>query len=209
MYSDILSSSTVVYPSRVSWRKPRNTLTKLLSPEEQKQPWRVYTSPGLVTAFLLGEVWGAIITLISRDISAEFGGETRYETFRIFQAFVDGPYSQHLGIVIKIAWELLGIVICESIDTVKVRLATQYLAIHQEETGDLSEVDRTEEAKDQDTVPRPAVHLPPCEIIAGRPQLPYEGVLDCVSKLYQKEGFASLLRGTFYTSMKVVFKYLI
>lgn len=163
---------------------------------------------GWLFPFLLKEIWASISGQISDNINDLFArtlfvNETRFTVREAHPSLISLLIRGFLDVV----WTLVYVLVLESNATVQVRMATQALAPLPEQAGVDNDLETSDPSTNQSPAPRTLVYLHPCEVIAGRPHLPYNGFGDCMVKLYKEEGCTSLIRGAAYTTLLVVFSH--
>ena len=164
--------------------------------------------PGLAVSFLLNEIWASISGQVCDNIDDLFA-HTMFVNGTRFTIRDAHPSLNSLLIrgFLHVVWTLVYVLVRESNATVQVRMATQALAPLPEQAGGDNDLETSDPSTNQSPAPRTLVYLHPCEVIAGRPHLPYNGFGDCMVKLYKEDGCTSLIRGAAYTTLLVVFSH--
>lgn len=215
---ELLMRRTMTCPDFVNWLRPRTALRHVLSPEEVLHPWRLYLIPGLIPAVLFRNVILIRLTLLVRHwlvpafdrLKEVAPADPKHDVFEgptsaLYQISVTGMLSFLL---------FMGVIacVCTVLDCVLVRLMVQYDRSttisapashnHQAQVG-AEPISASEEQLSQE----PVLSLRHCfhtedttSNYFGTAQVePYEGVFDCMQKMYREEGSESLFRGMLYT----------
>ena len=127
----VLTNRSVVHPRLLNWRSFRACLEEIMSPEELRQPWRLFVLPGVAESVVLRLLWNGVL-----------GTAVRFLTFPSLVTGMDprpiapgegeysGPSSDTSGVsvIALIAycfWLALSLVVLAPLDCITVRLSVQ------------------------------------------------------------------------------------
>lgn len=183
---------SIVYRKQVDWSNPPKALSEVLSPDERKQPWRIYAIPGLAVTFFLSNVFMALVSFFTDELVSGLAGQPYFMTTSyLFQGIKASAHSRAIGTLILAIWEVLNSLWVSMVQVVLIRLATQRLSL---EPFDAT-APRTSTKDDRKPLSDTVVKIHPSSVAESRPVLPYKGPLDCMTKIIDEEGFSSLFRG--------------
>lgn len=186
-----LTCRASVHPRQAPLSKPWEAFTQVLTENERKQPWSIYTQPGLLVAKLLEELLVPLLIVLLKVPSGSRGKKGLVSTFSRSRGSVDG-----LAATVVTAFKFaLVIAVFEVLETVFARLAVQ-VWVQPKPKPYVGEIDASSSVPDKEAATSGAmVQLHPCEKPMVYFALPYKGVFSCIGKVRREEGFLSFIRG--------------
>lgn len=180
--TDRLPIRSIITPYRLPYN-PRSCLRILLSPSELAKPHTLYLTPGLLAVTALHAVSVTLVARFIRGIVLGHPDET---------GIYGAAWWQWLFFVIYQAGASLWLVPFEVVAT---RLSIQ------QNTGGYALAGVGPGVSDEEAMPEGVEYAGTDEDVIGlRPgQEPYEGLVDCVRKVIDEEGWPSLYRGWWWT----------
>lgn len=206
---EVVLYRTMVYPRRLNWKEPKRCLRAVLSEAEIKNPWRLYTLPGVFVLLLVRQ-------LVATGLQAtpNFVLEAYRANFVHFVLGAPEAAAKLTAVrfLVLVVYSALTVALTVPIQVLIVRLATQRTASSALHAEDAAEPDvftpRTLEPTSE-----PVISLRPCteplneaESYYGATTVaPYTGAIDAAKKMVAEEGHESLWRGLRFISILVLF----
>ncbi|PKI83443.1 hypothetical protein MVES1_002575 [Malassezia vespertilionis] len=214
----IVLQRSMVHPYRLNWFRPRESLQSVLSEAEYTCPARLYCLPGVVSAPICK-------LLVMHGAQFAFHGASAWSGVQpalLRLVLLKGPAGKMPPVPAVSARELLGyamfvfvlVLATVPFDCALVRLATQRTASRAYRPADSAAPQGETQAPLRECTPRlldqagePSISLRPGpapldpgeSYFGASSAAPYGGLVDCMRKMAEEEGCASLWRGATLT----------
>ncbi|KAF9052482.1 hypothetical protein BDZ89DRAFT_1056827 [Hymenopellis radicata] len=168
-----------------SW-KPQEAFHALFTAHERRRPWAIHQIPGLIPALVFNICINIFVLRLVRD------------TF-IFPNTLprDLDFAEQLvRVIINMLFALLGTVVLAPLEVVTTRLAIQRNygpRVGQQDTEPSDAAEPPDVEKNADEIQS---NVLPLDLIV---RYPYLGLVDCLCKIVEEEGWPVLYRGWFFT----------
>jgi len=185
----IITYRSITTPYRLPYLGPFRSLRVLLTPTERRKPWVLYLTPGLLASEFLHITYVVVGLRALRNIMLPSLSQN------------DDPEPQGLSprsLVIYLAISLFSTSILCPLEVISTRLAVQ----RNHESAEFNSVTQ-EEVGDAEDLPE----YSPAEDVIGlrNDKDPYLGLVDCVKRIIDEEGWRALYRGWWLTMVFGVF----
>ncbi|WFD00881.1 hypothetical protein MYAM1_003636 [Malassezia yamatoensis] len=198
-----LPFEVLIQREQVRWWNPWRDLSKILTDQEKREPWRLYFLPGLLYATTARKLIIAFLYLFFEQTF--FPGPIPLQDS-------DAPGSEGPNVdtfsfswrrlVLYFVWNSISLAFALPLDCITTRLAIQHSPGNYLQLDNASDTDRQQapshddRLSDQSTAQATHTESSRSEPFLGHPpRKTYTGLLDCFFCMLQEEGLSSLTRG--------------